>query len=84
MGAASAPDIVQHIMVGLLGHLDYALVCIDDILIIQQQDETEEDHLSKIETVSAILENAGRFKRRTFENHSSCNKNSNTLDTFSH
>ena len=59
MGVASAPDIFQHIMVDLLGHLDYVLVYIDDILIIQQQHESEEDHLLKIEKVLGILENAG-------------------------
>lgn len=43
----------------LLGHLDYVLVYIKNILIIQREGETEDDHLDKIETVLKILEDAG-------------------------
>ena len=39
--------------------LDYVLVYIDDILILQREDETEDDHLNKIETVLSRLENKG-------------------------
>ena len=46
---ACAPDIFQSIMMDLLlGNLPFVLVCIDDILIIQQVGETEEDHLLKV------------------------------------
>ena len=49
MGVACAPDIFQSIMMDLLlGNLPFVLVCIDDILIIQQVGETEEDHLLKV------------------------------------
>ena len=68
MGLASAPDIFQSIMMDLLGDLDYVLVYIDDILILQREGETEEDHLSKLETVLSRLENKG-FRanlRKTF------------------
>ena len=34
-----------------LGDLDFVLVYIDNILIIQREGETEDDHLQKIETV---------------------------------
>ena len=43
----------------LLGHLDYVLCYIDDILILQRTHETEADHLRKIETVLSLLEEAG-------------------------
>ena len=36
--------------------LDYVLVYIDDILILQQEDETEDDHLNKIGTVLSRLQ----------------------------
>ena len=51
MGLASAPDIFQSIMTDLFGDLDYVLVYIDNILVVQQKHETEEDHLQKVETV---------------------------------
>ena len=51
MGIASAPDIFQSIMMDLLGDLDYVLVYIDDILLLQRHGETEEDHLKKMEVV---------------------------------
>ena len=59
MGIASAPDIFQSIMMDLFQDLDYVLVYIDDILILQRQGETEDDHLKKIETVLSRLENKG-------------------------
>ena len=51
MGIACAPDIFQSIMMDLLGDLDYVLVYIDDILLLQRHGETEEDHLKKMEVV---------------------------------
>ena len=59
MGLASAPDIFQSIMTDLFGDLDYVLVYIDNILVVQQKHETEEDHLQKVETVLERLENKG-------------------------
>ena len=59
MGIASASDIFQSIMMDLFQDLDYVLVYIDDILILQRQGETEDDHLKKIETVLSQLENKG-------------------------
>ena len=47
MGLASAPDIFQSIMTDLFGDLDYVLVYIDNILVVQQKHETEVDHLQK-------------------------------------
>ena len=38
-------------MIALLGNLDYVLVYIDDILLLQSHDETEYDHLRKMEEV---------------------------------
>ena len=43
MGLALAPDIFQSIMMDLLGDLDYVLVYIGDILILQRQREGEPD-----------------------------------------
>ena len=51
MGLASAPDIFQSIMTGLFHDLDYILVYLDDILIIQKEGEIEDDHLQKVEEV---------------------------------
>ena len=59
MGIACAPDIFQSIMMDLLGDLDYVLVYIDDILIIQKVDKTESDHLKMIEQVLERLEAKG-------------------------
>ena len=46
MGIACAPDIFQSIMMDLVGDLDYVLVYIDDILIIQ--------HLEKFVSATAL------------------------------
>ena len=59
MGLASAPDIFQSIMTGLSHDLDYVLVYLDDILIIQKEGETEDDHLQKVEEVLKRLEDKG-------------------------
>ena len=59
MGIACAPDIFQSIMTELLGDLDNVLIYIDDILIIQREGESEEDHLKAIETVLSRLQNKG-------------------------
>jgi len=59
MGVACAPDIFQSIMMDMLGDLDYVLVYIDDILIIQREGESESDHLCKVETVLTRLQNKG-------------------------
>ena len=59
MGIACAPDMFQSIMTELLGDLSYVLVYIDDILILQRDNETEADHLQKLETVLKRLEDKG-------------------------
>lgn len=59
MGVACAPDIFQSIMMEMLGDLDYVLVYINNILIIQREGETEADHLAKVETVLERLQNKG-------------------------
>ena len=59
MGIACAPDIFQSIMMDLLGDLDYVLVYIDDILLLQRHGEIEEDHLKKMETVLKRLNDIG-------------------------
>ena len=59
MGIASAPDIFQSIMMDLLGDLDYVLVYIDDILLLQRPGETEEDHLKKMPVVLKQLNDIG-------------------------
>ena len=59
MGLASAPDIFQSIINDLFCDLDYVLVYLDDILIIQKQGETEDDHLQKIDEVLSRLEKKG-------------------------
>ena len=59
MGLSCSPDIFQSIMNELLGDLPYVLVYIDDILILNNKQETAEDHLQKIEQVLSRLEEAG-------------------------
>ena len=59
MGIASAPDIFQTIMIDLLGDLDYALVYIDNILLLQSHGKTEDDHLKKMEVVLKQLNDIG-------------------------
>ena len=59
MGLASAPDIFQSIMTGLFHDLDYVLVYLDDILIIQKEGESEDGHLQKVEEVLKRLEDKG-------------------------
>ena len=59
MRLASAPDIFQSIMTGLFHDLDYVVVYLDDILIIQKEGETEDDHLQKVEEVLKRLEDKG-------------------------
>ena len=59
MGVACAPDMFQSVMMDILGDLEHVLVYIDNILIVQQEGETEEDHLKKIEEVLQRLQDAG-------------------------
>ena len=59
MGIACTRDIFQSIMMDLLGDLDYVLVYIDGILLLQRHDETEEDHLKKMEIVLKRLNVTG-------------------------
>ena len=48
MGIACAPDAFQSIMMDLLDDLDYLLVCIDNILLLQRHGKREEDHFKKM------------------------------------
>ena len=59
MGIACAPDIFQSIMMDLLGDLDFVLVYINDILIVQKVGKSEADHMRKIEQVLERLEAKG-------------------------
>ena len=59
MGITCAPNIFQSIMMDLLGDLDFVLVYIDDILIVQKVGESEADHMKKIEQVLERLEAKG-------------------------
>ena len=75
MGLASAPDIFQNIMTNLFHDLDYVLVYLDDILVIQREGESEEDHLNKIDEVLTRLEKM-EFRANL---RSLCKKKLNTL-----
>ncbi len=59
MGLSCSPDIFQSIMNELLGDLSYVLVYIDDILILNNTNETADDHMVKVQTVLKRLETAG-------------------------
>ena len=59
MGLACGPDMFQEVMTNIFIDLDYVLVYLDDVLIIQRQNETEEDHLMKIEAVLKRLNDRG-------------------------
>ena len=54
-----APDICQSIMMDLLGDLEYVLVYIDNILIVQKIGESEDDHIKKIKQVLEHLDTKG-------------------------
>jgi hypothetical protein len=43
-----APDIFQHVMDELLGHLPFFLVYLDDILVLSQMPEEHLDHLAQV------------------------------------
>ena len=77
MGLASAPDIFQNIMTNLFHDLDYVLVYLDDILVIQREGESEEDHLNKIDEVLTRLEKMDF--RANLRKSFSCKKRLNTL-----
>ena len=59
MGICQAPFLFQSVLMELLADLEYVLVYIDDILIVQREDESKEDHLAKIEVVLQRLQDAG-------------------------
>ena len=59
MGIACAPDIFQSIMMDMLGDLNFVLVYIDDILIVQKVGESEADHMKQIKPVLKCLEAKG-------------------------
>ena len=59
MGIACALDIFQSIMIDLLGNLDYVLVYVDDILLLQCQGESEGDYPIQIEVVLKQLNDIG-------------------------
>ena len=61
MRIASAPNIFQEVMNKLLGGFDYVNVYINNILVIQKEDESDESHLENIEVVLGRLEK-WRFK----------------------
>jgi hypothetical protein len=58
MGVSCAPGLFQAVMCEVLQGLD-VLIYIDDVLIIQRENESEDDHLTKIEEVLERLETAG-------------------------
>merc|ERR1711884_706185 len=59
MGIACAPDMFQSIMNEILGDLPYVLIYIDDVLCLQEESESAEEHLEKLETILGRLEKAG-------------------------
>mmetsp|Transcript_2824 Transcript_2824/g.7823 ORF Transcript_2824/g.7823 Transcript_2824/m.7823 type:complete len:1452 (-) Transcript_2824:296-4651(-) len=59
MGISTAPDIFQRIMNELLGDLEFALVYLDDILVLSDTNDSDEDHLSKCHVVLVRLQEAG-------------------------
>ena len=69
MRIASAPNIFQEVMNKLLGGFDYVNVYINNILVIQKEDESDESHLEKIEVALGRLEKRGfkaTFKKPFF------------------
>ena len=59
MGIACASDIFQSIMMDLFGDLEFFLVYIDAIHIVQKIGESEADHMKKIKQVLERLEAKG-------------------------
>lgn len=58
-GYTNPPHLFQSIMQEVCGDLEYVLVYINDILIIQREGESEADHLAKIKIVFQRLQDAG-------------------------
>ena len=59
MAIACALDIFQSIMVNLVCDLNYLLVFIDDILLLQRHGKSEVGHLKKMKVVLKRLNNIG-------------------------
>ena len=59
MVVVCTPDIFQSIMMDSLGNLDYVLIYINDILLLQRHGKTEEDHLKKMKVVLKQLNKIG-------------------------
>ena len=61
MGICSAPEAFQHFMHSILGHLDFILIYMDDILVISDNSEQHYQHLEIIFTI--LLKNNVFLKR---------------------
>ena len=59
MGIACASDIFKSIMTEILGDLDYVLIYINNVLCLQKEGKSEDDHLKKIDTILSCLEKNG-------------------------
>ena len=59
LSVTCAPDIFQPIMMELLRDLECIFVYIDDIFIIQKVDESEADHIKKIEQCLECFDTKG-------------------------
>ena len=59
MGVVCTPVMFQSIMNEILGDLPYVLIYIDDILRLQEEGESADNHLKKLETILGGLEKAG-------------------------
>ena len=79
-GSSVCTVIFQETMNRLLGNLDYVSVYIDNILILLKEDEPDEEHLWKIETVLGRLQDTGF--RGNIINPSLCNHRLDTLVTY--
>ena len=59
MGIATSPDVFQKAMNDICGDLPYVIAYLDDILILSDQDDSFEDHLTKVKTVFKRLHSMG-------------------------
>ena len=59
MGIASTPNVFQSIMMELLRDLDYVIVYINDILTLQREGKSEDNHLQRVATVLEQLKTKG-------------------------
>ena len=59
MGIAFVPNMFQSIMTEIMGDSDYVLIYIDNVLCLQKEGKSADDHLERLDMILSCLEKAG-------------------------